>query len=208
MVAIGRGRARFPTSGRSSHLLSATGNPHLGGATRTSHFNFQLTRITGSSMTPRCALVILAVECLAAHLLTWWAVSEAALLIAGVSLAVPHLPALCFAGESFSTLHLLLPRPAPALLHLHLQTRWTRASVTSLSAGVAATSKHLATGIAACGRGLRAGQLDNRLATWAVSVQGERAWRAGAWRVADVVAVVEAAREQRPTRMATLELWS
>merc|ERR1719474_1093500 len=118
-------------------------------------------------MTPRCAFVILAVECLAAHLLTWWAVSEAALLIAGVSLAVPHLPALCFAGESFSTLHLLLPRPAPALLHLHLQTRWTRASVTSLSAGVAA-----------CGRGLRAGQLDNRLATWAVSVQGERAWRA------------------------------
>merc|ERR550534_1638103 len=153
-------------------------------------------------MTPRCALVILAVECLAAHLLTWWAVSEAALLIAGVSLAVPHLPALCFAGESFSTLHLLLPRPAPALLHLHLQTRWTRASVTSLSAGMAATSN------TASGRGLRAGQLDDRLATWAVSVQGESAWRTGAWRVADVVAVVEAAREQRPTRMATLELWS
>merc|ERR1719412_1942283 len=60
-------------------------------------------------MTPRRALVILAVECFAAHLLTWWAVSKAALLIAGVSLAVPHLPALCFAGESFSTLDLLLP---------------------------------------------------------------------------------------------------
>ena len=144
-------------------------------------------------MTPRCALVILAVECLAAHLLTWWAVSEAALLIAGVSLAVPHLSTLCFAGESFSTLHLLLPRPAPALLHLHLQTRWTRASVTSLSAGVAATSKHLATGIAACGRGLRAGQLDNRLATWAVSVQGERAGWARTRGVANVIAVVEAA---------------
>merc|ERR1719505_320957 len=67
-------------------------------------------------MTSRCALVILAVECFAAHLLTWWAVSKAALLIAGVSLAVPHLSALCFAGESFSTLPLLLPRPAPALL--------------------------------------------------------------------------------------------
>merc|ERR1719317_851478 len=49
-------------------------------------------------MTPRRALVILAVECFAAHLLTWRAVSEA------------------------------------ALLHLHLQTRWTRASVTSLGA--------------------------------------------------------------------------
>ena len=152
--------------------------------------------------------MVLAAQRLSAHLLAGRTITNTTFPVALVSLTFPRLPTLCLTGEGFRTLDLFLARSAPALFHLHLQTRWTRASVTSLSAGMAATSKHLATGITAGGRGLRAGQLDNRLATWAVSVQGERAWRTGAWRVADVVAVVEAAREQRPTRMATLELWS
>ena len=151
--------------------------------------------------------MVLAAQRLPAHLLAGRTVPDTAFPVALVSLTVPRLPTLCLAGEGFCTLDLFLARSAPALFHLHLQTRRAGTSVTALGTSVAATTKSLATSITTCRGRLCARKLNNRLATWAVSVERERAGWTRARRVANVVAVVEATGEQGSTWVATLELW-
>jgi hypothetical protein len=143
----------------------------------------------------------------AAYLLAGRAAAGAALLVAGVPLAVARLLALKLAGEGLGALHLLLASAAPALLHLHLQAGRAGAAVATLRAvgcksisfehfwklhlvspGVGSAAEQLATRVSACGCGLRAGEPHHGLAAGALAVQGERTGRAGTRRVADQVA--------------------
>ena len=82
-------------------------------------------------MTPRLALVVLAVEHLAAHLLAGRTGAVAALPVAGVLAAVSCPLALVVAGKLFGTLDLFHSRAAPATLLCQLQTLRTVSTMAS-----------------------------------------------------------------------------
>ena len=85
VVTLARGLTLLPASRRLHGLLPATGNTHRGGATVAAHLLIQVTGVTASRVTPatdfsrqfitrvlipRCAFMILAIQCFSTWLFT------------------------------------------------------------------------------------------------------------------------------------------
>lgn len=189
IVMAVRGRqTRLPAARRPGQALCWLAGTHgPGDPAGAGGLHRGLAGVAGPPVTPRQALVVLTTQGFTAHLFTWRAGADTALLVALVPLAVAGLLALELAGEGLGALHLLLLGAAPALLHLHLEAGGAAAAVAPLGASVAVTAQGLPAGVSTGGGGLCAGQPHHRLATGAGPVERERTWRTGSGGVADEV---------------------